>query len=393
MLYAGVACCSLACNSAPPTRISPTLLSQCRDDLKLLDEECLEVAGWRLERSLPASRGNGVAYDESAARFGRDVFFDDRLANVAGVKCATCHVPTDAFQESKPVSEVITGMPGERNSPTLLNVAWNNGYFMWDGRADSLWSQPLFAFENPIEMNVSRVELARRITGNAKYATRYSELFGAPVAIEAPRFPQTGKPGDPQWDAMSEDDRMQINRIVANIGKTLEAYMRRIASGESPIDRYIDGDRSALSADAKVGVARFIRSGCTSCHFGPTLTDDRFHISAIGGGTDRGRARGVEILAMSPFNGLGPLFDRDAGPRLEVPPTPTAQEERAFRTPSLRNVARTAPYQHDGSRTLNQILMTQSIGYAPGDERFIGAFLEALNGTLPATEWTAPPTP
>ncbi|MFO0710574.1 MAG: cytochrome c peroxidase [Sandaracinus sp.] len=386
----GVVSHTSGCAPPPPDGVSQELWDLCRDDLPLNARDCQTVARFRLPEALPVARGNRYADDERAARLGRAIFYDEGFANVPDVSCARCHAPERAFTDGMAVSEVIAGMPGARNSPSLLVSGRLSGFFLWDGRADSLWSQPLGALENPIEMGTTRLEIAHRVADVPTYREPYEAIFGALPSLEdEARFPPVGMPGQPSWEGMSEPDRDAVNRVVANVGKALEAYMRRIVSGPSALDRYLDGDRDAMSPDARRGLARFVETGCTGCHVGPMLTDQSFHAGREM--HDRGRAQGIETLLASPFNAAGPYFDADAGEALELPLGPEASDEHAFRTPSLRNVTLTAPYEHDGSRTLAQILEARSLLYREGDERVIGAFFEALVGEAPPAEWASAP--
>lgn len=379
---------ALGCSAVSPEE---RWLAQCAEDLGMSEAECQLAYGFRLTDALPPSRGNRYADDEAAARLGRRIFFDTGFSTTNS-SCASCHRPENAFAEPQMVSEVIPGMPGTRNSPSLLVAARNDGFWLWDGAADSLWSQPLFAIENPIEMASSRLEVAQRIASPA-YRAEYEAVFGTfPDLSDPTLFPRAGAPGDVSWDGMTADNQDIVNRIAANVGKALEAYLRRIASGPSRMDRYIDGDRAALSAEERVGFTRFVRT-CSACHFGPMLTDDAFHVATMEM-TDRGRAVGVVKLLENPFNSMGPYFDAmDAmggrGP-LPLPLGPTLEDERSFRTPSLRNVTLTAPYTHSGRRSLNDILATPSFFYEEGDEVVIAAFLEALVGEPAPSEWTRP---
>lgn len=382
-----VAALALLASCAPETG----WVAQCREGLGLSEANCLEAADWRLPAVLPPARGNRYADDPRAAELGRAIFFDTGFSTVPDVSCARCHLPDDEFAESRATSEVIPGMPGGRNSPSLLLAAWNEGFWFWDGRADSLWSQPLFAFENDIEMATTRLGIAHRIHEVTAYREAYEGIFGAlPDLADAARFPPSGRPGDASWDAMAEADRDAVNRVAANVGKALEAYMRHLATGPSRMDRFLDGDRTALSDLERRGFARFIEGGCTACHDGPLLTDDGFHVATMED-VDRGRAAGIEALLASPFNSAGPYFDVGAGDALGLPLGPTPDDEHTFRTPSLRNVTLTAPYTHDGARTLRAILTTPSFFYEPGDEVVIEAFLGALVGEPPPVEWTTPP--
>jgi cytochrome c peroxidase len=261
---------------------------------------------------------------------------------------------------------------------------------LWDGRADSLWSQPLGALENPIEMGTTRLAIAHRLADVPSYRASYESIFGAlPALDDTDRFPPTGRPGDASWEAMTAADRDAINRVAANVGKALEAYMRRITSGPAPLDRYLDGERDALSLEARRGLTRFVESGCAGCHFGAMLTDDEFHSGREGG--DRGRAHGNEELLASPFNSAGDYYDHDAGEALALPLGPVANDEHAFRTPSLRKVTLTAPHEHDRSRSLEQILSARGLFYMEGDDRVMAAFLGSLEGEPPPASGRARP--
>lgn len=381
---------AIACTpEAPPVVVDwPT---RCRDELSLAEGACERVRAFRLPDALPPSRGNAHADDPAAAALGHRIFFDAGFSRT-DASCATCHQPENAFAQPTATSEVISGMPGARNAPSLLVVARNDGFWLWDGAADSLWSQPLFAIENPIEMQSTRLELAHRIA-SPTYREDYEAVFGPmPDLSDLTIFPAAGMPGTVSWDGMQPSAQRIVNEIAANVGKALEAYMRRIQSGPSRLDRYIDGDSSALNETERHGLQRFVLT-CESCHPGPMLTDDAFHVASMEM-TDRGRALGIPRLLASPFNSAGELFDPPSATvrePLPLPLEPTADDEMAFRTPSLRNVTLTAPYTHTGGRTLEAILTVPGPGYREGDDVVIGAFLEALVGDPPPAEWTMPP--
>jgi cytochrome c peroxidase len=165
--------------------------------------------------------------------------------------------------------------------------------------------------------------------------------------------------------------------------------MRRIATGPSAVDRYLDGEREALDPAARVGLREFVRSGCPTCHFGPSLSDGAYH--QIGSEmVDRGRAQGIETLLASPFSSAGPHYDADAGEALPLPMGPSEADEHAFRTPSLRNVGLTAPYGHAGMHAgLNDILTPDGMMGTSHDER-IEPFLLALTGAADPAWATAP---
>jgi cytochrome c peroxidase len=374
-----------ACREAPAD-----FDTHCREVLGLAPSECATVAAFRLPETLPPARGNAHGDDVRAAELGRAIFFDAGFARVPGVSCATCHAPALALQDGVAVPEVVPGSPGARNTPTLLDAARLETAFFWDGRADSLWSQPLSAFENPIEMDASRLRIAHRIAETPAYRAPYEAIFGAlPPLEDAARFPSDGRPGEPSFDGMSAIDQDAVNRIAANVGKALEAHQRKLVSGPARLDRYLDGALDALDATEERGLVRFVKSGCYACHSGPMLTDGGFY--ATSETRDRGRASGIETLLASPFNAAGPYFDRGAGEPLPLPLGPEEADEHAFRTPSLRHVTLTAPYGHAGTRTLADVLSAPGVLYEPGDEIVIAAFFRALEGTPPPAEWLAPP--
>jgi cytochrome c peroxidase len=225
---------------------------------------------------------------------------------------------------------------------------------------------------------------------------------------------------------MAAADRDAIDRIFANVGKAIEAYERKLVTGPSPFDVYVEGleggDRAklaALSPAAKRGLKLFVGSGhCDLCHAGPDFSDGEFHNIGLpvfaGEAPDAGRAAGIEQLRIDPFNGIGRFSDNPnaARDKLAYLPSPESQEG-AFKTPSLRNVALTAPYMHDGRfATLRAVVEFYAVGEAASRGNLIGAreatlalvpnftaaevsdlvaFLEQLTGRLPDPALTRPP--
>jgi cytochrome c peroxidase len=342
---------------------------------------CQTLAGLALPATPPSSPGNRVADDERAALLGFALFFDARLSANAQVRCATCHLPERVFGDGKPTSTGLRTVT--RNSPSLFAAAWHR-WQMWDGRADSLWSQPLLAFENPDEMDFTRLELAHRVA--ATYRQDYERLFGPlPPLADAVRFPPRGKPGDAAWETMAEVDRHEVNRVAANVGKALEAYQRRLALRPGRFDAFVLGDDGALSALERDGLRVFFAAGCITCHAGPLLSDDDFHALAMPP-PERARAGALEALAASPFSAAGPFHD---GPPGEVP-APRPEDEGAFRTPSLRNVARTGPWGHDGAHATLEAAVDSHLpeGLSAPDRAALLAFLRALDAGDPPEPWS-----
>jgi len=333
------------------------------------------------------------------------VFFDSRFSSNQEVRCESCHSVDYAFADNKPTSTAGLG-PGTRNAPTVLNAA-RYSTFLWDGRADSLWSQPLFAFENPTEMGFTRLEIAHLL--GVLYSKQYTAVFGPlPDLSDATRFPAKGAPGDAAFDAMSADDQATINGVVANLGKSLEAYMRKVSTGPSPVDKFLAGDTTALTDQQRDGMYAFVSAGCLNCHSGPQLSDNKFHnlgiAAAAGQGPDPGRAGGIATLRANPFNQHGRFYE---GPAPDAPEdlTPLAG---AFRTPSLRNLVKSAPYGHNGTyQTLEAIVDFHLQGGGRAENGFVGSvdpllephvlsaeeraalieFLKALVGAYPPLPW------
>jgi cytochrome c peroxidase len=310
----------------------------------------------------PPSPTNRFAQNEDAALLGFRIFFDARFAQTSPhttdheIRCATCHLPEKDFHDGLPTSLGIGTVT--RNSPTLLNSAYLRRFF-WDGRAETLWAQPLFAFEAPNEMDFTRLEIAHALNTlnyyGTPYKTLYANAFGAFPSVE--HLPPRGSPSHPAWDNLPETDKTTVNRIAANVGKALEAYMRKIAAGRSALDRFILGDPTALPETAQRGLVLFVReAGCIGCHYGPMLTDESYHVTGVSGEPpyDPGRFHGLEVLQNdTTFSATGVFSDGEPLPYTEHS-SPNLMY--AFKTPSLRNVAspnntyqHSAPYGHNGA--------------------------------------------
>ena len=270
--------------------------------------------------------------------------FSDRLLSRDGTKaCRSCHEPGHAFTDGRPVAVGVRGQTGERSAPTLVNRGYGRSFF-WDGRAPTLEAQVLEPIANPKELDLSVGEAVDRLAHDESYRARFTEAFGA-----------------------------EVN--AANLARALASYVRTILSGDSPLDRYMNGEREALSAQARQGLALFRGKGnCTACHVGPTLTDEQFHNTGVawrdGRLTDNGR---------SAISGN----ERDRG---------------AFKTPTLREVTRTAPYMHDGTiPTLEEVVDFYDTGgrlnlnldpeihplhLTVEEKQALVAFLKSLSGSI-----------
>lgn len=369
---------------------------------------------------LPASPGNPVADDEAAAELGRELFFEARWSGDGVTSCASCHDPRREYTDGRAVA--LARGRTRRNTPSLRGSAWMR-WQTWDGRKDSVWAQSLAPLETDAEHGSSRTAVARVVA--LHHSERWEQVFGAlPPTLEADRLPPAARPvpdapGHPHsraWAAMPPEQRAAVDRVFTRVGHALEAYVRRLHPGEAPIDRYVravrDGDATgggALSAAAVRGLRAFVGpAGCFDCHHGPLASDGEFHNlglpSAIGVPPDElGRADGAAALMADP---------RRCGGRRSCPELthldPSLPELRgAFRTPTLRNVARTAPYMHGGHfETLGEVVDFYRtlpggavVGHRDGVLRPLPrsvrrddlvAFLEALSGAPPAPRWLQP---
>ncbi|MFI4948821.1 MAG: cytochrome-c peroxidase [Alphaproteobacteria bacterium] len=347
----------------------------------------------------PPAPTNAVANSARAASLGQFLFFDARLSANGEIACATCHQPAHGFTDGQTVAKGLA--PGRRHTPSLLNTAFNR-WFFWDGRADSLWSQALQPLEGARELGGDRLHIAHLIAADPALAIAYRQVFGQlpPLADEA-RFPPHARP-DPDsqsplarsWEAMTPADRAAIDRVFSNLGKATEAYVRKLISGPSPFDTYVEGLRTGdpgkqavLSPAARRGLKLFVGPAhCAACHTGPAFSDGEFHNLGLpllpGEVPDPGRAAGIALARADIFNEAGPFSDEPSETikrRLQFLPSPRSQLG-AFKTPSLRNVATTAPYMHDGRfATLPQVLEFYAQGPAASRGRLVGARDVTLN--------------
>ncbi|HUF51415.1 MAG TPA: cytochrome c peroxidase [Longimicrobiales bacterium] len=280
-------------------------------------------------------------------QLGCRLFFDPLLSADRSVSCASCHRPEHAFADTVARSRGVYGRTASRNTPSLLNVAYAR-FLSWDGAAASLEEQALRPIHNPLEMDLPLPVLVERLRAQPEYRRAFHAAF--------------------------VDDDISATLVA----RALASFLRTLRAGGAAVDRYRAGDATALSAAARHGFEVFAGKGrCTSCHLGPMLSDDAFHNTGVSWGTgDSGRF----MLSGS---------EHDGG---------------VFNTPSLRNVARTAPYMHDGSmRTLEDVIEFYDRGGQPNprldrdieplrlntqEQRALLTFLKSLTGS-PA-DWTRP---
>ena len=301
--------------------------------------------------AVPVPAGNPPTAETIA--LGRRLFYDRRLSGDNTVSCATCHDPKFAFADPKPVSIGVGGKTGVRNAPTVLNAAYNPLQF-WDGRAPTLEEQSAGPIANLVEMIHPLADCIRKLNADAQYVDRFDSAFG---------------PGGVTLDRLK---------------KSIASFERTLLSADSPFDRYqFSGDKKALNTAAVRGMEVFKdknRGNCAVCHSigekDALFTDGKFH--NIGAGIDA--------------NGEMPDLGRYEQTKLEA-------DKGAFRTPTLRNIAKTFPYMHDGRiRTLKEVVDFYAGGGSSnphldkeikelrisGRERAdLVEFLESLTGSIP----------
>jgi cytochrome c peroxidase len=235
------------------------------------------------------------------AALGERLFFDPILSKDRTVSCASCHKPEHAFADNVAFSPGVRGQLGSRNTPSAMNGAGRLEFF-WDGRASSLEEQALGPIANPKEMDLPLAEALARLKADAAYAKAFARLLGGPATEKT------------------------LARAIAEFERTLE-------TANSPYDRYVAGDDRALTPAAARGRLLFIgKANCNNCHSGEDFTADRLK--------NIGLFNGKELT--------------DAG-RAAV--TKDRSHAGLFKIPSLRNVAVTAPYMHNGMfKTLREVV-------------------------------------
>jgi cytochrome c peroxidase len=364
---------------------------------------------------LPPEPSNAVCDDPRAVSLGHRLFFDTRFSLTGTVACATCHKPELGFQDGLPVG-VGVGKMNRRTMP-IAGTAYSPWLF-WDGRKDSQWAQALGPMESAVEHGGNRTQYAHLVS--RLYRGQYEAIFGPlPDLGDARRFPSSAGPVDDlaaraAWLAMTAADRTEVTRVYADMGKAIAAYERRVMPGPSRFDAYasavITGDMKSavalLTADEQEGLRLFIGKGqCIRCHDGPLLTDNDFHNTGVppaaGLPDDRGRAVGAVQVLADEFNCMSPSSDspEDACGELKYLKSEGGELLRAFKPPSLRNVAERAPYMHAGQfATLREVLRHYSaappapagrtelepLGLNAMELGRLEAFLSALSGPLAA---------
>jgi cytochrome c peroxidase len=232
---------------------------------------------------------------------GKQLYFDTRLSCDNTVSCASCHDPKKGWSNGASVATGVRSQTGGRSAPTIINSCYADLQF-WDGRAHRLEGQALGPIANPIEMDHKLEDCVTKLNLIPGYKQQFQKVFGTDVTPE-------------------------------NIAKAIASFERTVLSGNAPFDKFKAGDTSALSEAAQRGLKLFTgKARCSACHSGPNFTDQAFH--NIGVGMDK------------PKPDLG---------RYEV--SKQVGDKGSFKTPTLREIARHAPYMHDGNlKTLEEVI-------------------------------------
>jgi cytochrome c peroxidase len=307
----------------------------------LLGMLCLPVIGLagHLEpfRDVPVPEQNPQT--PAKVELGKKLFFDRRLSGDGTTNCGTCHVPEQGYSDGLEISLHYPTTRNWRNSPTLINVAFQK-YLFHDGRASTLEDQALFPMMSAFEMNQNLDYLEEEIRSVPEYVAEFREVFG--------------------------DGDVTRERIAMAIA----AFERTLISRDAPLDRFLAGDTQALSPQALKGYEIFTGRGkCTECHYGFNLVDDRFHALQVRENPEH--LADPRIAATRRF--VAKVYHFEEYRTLAEDPgryliTKDQKDWKAFRTPTLREIASTAPYMHNGVyATLDEVIEFFNAGGGEGN--------------------------
>lgn len=307
---------------------------------------------------------------------GKMLFFDPRLSGDSSTSCAKCHDPEQGFSNGKQLSEGYPGTKHWRGVPTVLNAAYAKLLF-WDGRSPSLEDQATGPIQAPIEMNQNPAHLVHKLRQIPYYRKQFKKAFQSDVTF-------------------------------ANLAKAIAAFERTVISRNVPFDAYLKGDKSALDAEQVRGLQLFKgKANCIACHNGALFSDDKLH--AVGVPEIEPLKKDSDRVATRHFFAEGAGYknhniDSDYGHELI---SKSAEDRFKFKTPSLREIADTAPYMHNGAfLTLEDVVafynkgggklpnkdpLIKPLGLSKKEQVALIAFLESLSGD--PIEMAAPELP
>lgn len=265
---------------------------------------------------LPMFPENPVTAEK--VELGKMLFFDRRLSGDGTMACATCHNPETGYTDGLAISLSYPTTRNWRNASSLINLAYNDAFF-WDGRATSMEEQALFPVMSAFEMNQNLDFLEEELKEVPEYVEAFQNVFGGEITRE-------------------------------RVGMALAAFQRTIMSRDSPLDKYVNGDKDALTAVQKEGYEIFVGKGnCIACHHGANLTDNKFYNLGVPENPDVVKDQRVAATRrftakVSGYKAYRTLTE-DPGRYLV---TKDRKDWKAFKTPGLREVALTGPYMHNG---------------------------------------------
>jgi cytochrome c peroxidase len=297
----------------------------------------------------------GNPQSSAKIHLGKELYFDTRLSADGTVSCATCHDPALGWSDEGPTSKGIHGQLGGRRAPPVSNAAYAPLQF-WDGRSPSLEDQAKGPIQNPIEMGNTHQAMIQTIDKLLGYVEEFREVFGeGPITVD-------------------------------QVADAIAAFERTVVTTDSKFDRYARGDHQALTLLEKQGLEVFNGKGhCTSCHWGPYFSDGRFHNLGVPAKDPKNPDKGRYVVTNDP---------RDMG---------------AFKTPTVRDAARRAPYLHDGSeKTLESLIefydrgggkdpnldpLMVPLGLTKQEIKALVAFIKALDSLNPEVADVKPIAP
>jgi len=317
--------------------------------LTLASSVSVALAAETLPTTAPAPADNPTT--DAKVKLGQMLYHDPRLSSTGTVSCSSCHNTMLGGEDNRSVSMGVNGQTGGRSAPTVWNAAFNAVQF-WDGRAASLEEQAAGPVTNPIEMGMkSWDDVVARLKSIQGYKEAFANAFG-------------------DENSISKD----------NATKAIAAYERTLITPNSPYDRYASGDQSALTPQQVRGMNKAVELGCTGCHSGPAFN---------GAGTFQRFPINDNAYFAAQYH-----FKKDKG-LAEV--TKKSSDEHLWKVSTLRNIALTAPYFHNGSvKTLDkavQVMGKLQLGKDLSKEEIndIVAFLNGLTGEFPKQEMPALP--
>jgi cytochrome c peroxidase len=298
---------------------------------------------------LPAPTDTAEPPSADKVALGWALFFDKRLSKDGSEACESCHHVDSGWATHNALDAKVGGAKNKRNAPNVQNLAYHKQYY-WDGRMPTLDAVCNAAWKG--QLGADPAEVAKKLNEVPGYKARFVRAFGAEASAE-------------------------------NVPKALSAFLSSLKNGSSPFDKFIKGDKTAISSEAQHGYKLFSAKGCTNCHMPPLFTDVAYHNVGIGAGA----------------------LDAGEGDKGRTDATKDVADEGKFKTPSLRDVAKTAPYFHDGSvATLEEAIKTMTAGgmknakldpilkpqtMSEKDRADVKSFLEALSGT---STFSGPPS-